>query len=196
MAPSTRTDTKSRRDASVSKAGKGKKKAESVPCDVCGQLCSPGAGLAAHRRAKHRPEVPPAVVTEARVDEPYMPERALPRPPEGLAERPRALWESVVAVYDLRPDELRILEDACRESQLVDRLDRELENAPLMVKGSMGQLVASPIVTEIRQHRATFAALMGKLKLPDDPAEIPTGGAAERATKARMAANARWRRGP
>jgi hypothetical protein len=52
-------------------------------------------------------------------------------------------------------------------------------------------------VQEIRQHRSTFAALTGRLKLPDDPdGDVPADSAAERSVKARAAANARWRRGP
>jgi hypothetical protein len=41
---------------------------------------------------------------------------------------------------------LRILVDACREADIVDRLEATLADAELMVKGSMGQLVASPLV--------------------------------------------------
>jgi hypothetical protein len=148
--------------------------------------------LAAHHRARHRP---PAVAAVEPVEPPATVVRDVPAPPEGLVGAGLRLWTAIVDVYDLRPDELRILEDAGREAMLIDRMDRELESAPLVVKGSMGQPTASPMVQEIRQHRATFAQLMGKLRLPDDPEVVPKSGPAERAVKARAAANARWRRG-
>lgn len=110
--------------------------------------------------------------------------------PAHLGAAGRKLWTDTVKDFDLRPDELRILEDACREADLVDRLEEALRDSDLMVKGSQGQPVASPLVTEVRQHRATFAQLMGKLKLVDDETEREA-----RSVSARAAANARWRRG-
>src|SRR5690606_41193051 len=68
-----------------------------------------------------------------------------------------ALWDSIVPAYDLRPDEARMLADACREADIVQRLEDELADAPLMVQGSQGQLVASPLVSELRQHRSVLA---------------------------------------
>jgi hypothetical protein len=62
--------------------------------------------------------------------------------------------------YTLRPDELRNLEDACREADLVDTLSAGLVGADLTVKGSMGPSVANPLFAEVRQHRSTFASLM------------------------------------
>lgn len=99
------------------------------------------------------------------------------------------LWRSITGSYELRPDELRVLEDACREADLIDRLEDALSTAELIVHGSQGQPVSNPLVQEVRQHRATFAALLGRLKLPDEEAQ------ASRSASARAAANARWRRG-
>jgi hypothetical protein len=111
--------------------------------------------------------------------------------PSGLGARATRLWEQITSGYDLRADELVVLEDACRETDLVDRLEVELRDQPLMVKGSMGQEVASPLVSELRQHRAVVARLLAQLKLPDE------GGQAreDASTAARKAANARWQRG-
>jgi hypothetical protein len=101
------------------------------------------------------------------------------------------MWREITETYDLRADELRVLEDACREVDLIERLEEAMKDAPLTSSGSMGQLVAHPLVQELRQHRSTLKALLGSLKLPDDP-----GGKAEsRSASARDAANARWRRG-
>ena len=110
--------------------------------------------------------------------------------PAKLSAKARRLWSSVTEKYDLRADELRVLEDACREVDLVERLEKALADGDLIVRGSQGQPVANPLVTEIRQHRGQLQRLLGSLKLPDED-----GRAAEsRSSSARAAANARWRR--
>lgn len=114
-----------------------------------------------------------------------------PKTPTNLGKRGKALWSSIAPVYELRPDELCTLEDACREADLIERLHAELAVAELTTKGSMGQEVASPYVSEIRQHRTVLANLLKTLKIPDSPA-----GAARKHAQvsdaARSAARARW----
>jgi hypothetical protein len=113
------------------------------------------------------------------------------RMPAKLGPQGRALWSSIVPAYELRPDELRILADACREADLIERLHEELAVSELTTKGSMGQEVAAPHVSEIRQHRTVLANLLKTLKIPDSPA----GAARKRAQTseaARMAARTRW----
>lgn len=111
-----------------------------------------------------------------------------PRKPAGLGSKAAKTWDGIASVYDLRPDELRILEDACREIDIVEILEEALKGADLMVRGSMGQQVANPLLAEIRQHRATVERFLKGLKLPDDPgADKPT-----RSETARAAAQARW----
>jgi hypothetical protein len=39
-----------------------------------------------------------------------------PRTPPGLSQKAARFWRDVVTNYQLRADELRILEDACREA--------------------------------------------------------------------------------
>lgn len=118
-----------------------------------------------------------------------MTEQAQPAPPEDLGERGRALWREVVALWSLRPDELRVLAHACREEELIARMSAEQATAELIAEGYNGQPVAAPLVSELRQHRATFAALMRQLKLPDE-----NDGARRTASQAgRELVNARWR---
>lgn len=105
--------------------------------------------------------------------------------PADLAPSSGKMWDSVVTKYELRPDELRILEDACREADLIDDLEKHLRGADRIVKGSMGQQVINPLISELRQHRIAFSSLMSKLKLPDDGAEVA-------GSQQRDAANARW----
>jgi hypothetical protein len=114
-----------------------------------------------------------------------------PKPPNGLQTSGSALWGVIVGKYDLRADELRILEDACREADLIDLLSVALDESTPITKGSMGQPVVNPLVPEIRQHRATLSTLLGKLKLPDDDTSDSAGRVS---AQARAAANARWSR--
>lgn len=103
----------------------------------------------------------------------------------------RRLWKQIVTSrkYDLRPDELMILEHACREADLIDEIALEAKGADKLVRGSMGQRVINPLISELRQHRTTLATLLGKLKLPDD---APAGGQVPRSVSARNAASSRW----
>jgi hypothetical protein len=110
--------------------------------------------------------------------------------PEGLGERAAELWDGLTSKYDLRKDELFILHEACREIDLIDRMENFQRGDELTGRGSQGQVVAAPMLAELRQHRALFAAHMKQLKLPDED-----GRAAERiSSDARAAANARWGR--
>ncbi len=113
--------------------------------------------------------------------------------PAHFAREGKRLWSEIVSSYDLRPDEVRVLADACREADLVERLEVDLRDEPLMVKGSQGQLVASPLVSEVRQHRMVLSALLKALKLPDTNATAKQKD--ERVSEqARKAARARWER--
>lgn len=125
-----------------------------------------------------------------------------PRMPRKLGKAGRDLWQGITDPEEgwaLRPDEIRLLTDACREADIVERLETALADAELIVRGSMGQPAPSPLLTEIRQHRATLAGLLGKLRLvePDeDEDEVPTGTLIPltRAEAARKAARTRWAR--
>lgn len=105
--------------------------------------------------------------------------------PKGLEAKGRRLWREIVTMYELRADELDTLEDICREADLIVRLEAELDGAELVVKGSQGQDVANPIVSEIRQHRTTKKTLWTSLKLPDE-------GNATAGNQQREAAQTRW----
>ncbi|WP_432169727.1 hypothetical protein [Streptomyces sp. 1222.5] len=115
---------------------------------------------------------------------------SLPEPPVELGRRGMELWRAVLGEHELRTDELRVLEDACREVDLIERMHIELETAALVVKGSMGQDVASPLVQELRQHRALVVRLLGALKLSEE--ESDARDAQFRTDRARKAALSRW----
>lgn len=118
-----------------------------------------------------------------------------PRAPRNLAAGGRRLWDSVLASHTLRADEIRVLEDACREADLIDEMESEQRGASKTTRGSMGQVVAAPLVSELRQHRATLTTMLRSLNL--DKAQVADAVAeAQRAVEARRAelaaAQERW----
>ena len=114
-----------------------------------------------------------------------------PNPPSNLGERGLALWDSIIPTYELKPDEIQILTDACREADLVERLRVALEAGDLISTGSMGQDVPAPTLSEIRQHRALLSNLLKALKIPESPASASRKNT-RTSEQARMAARARW----
>lgn len=117
---------------------------------------------------------------------------AKPKPPASLATAGKALWTEIVAKYDLRPDELRCLEDACATTDMLATLEQEWRDAgrPFMSTGSMGQEVEHPLIGSIDKMRKSRQAFIRQLKLPDDASTV---GAA--VNQARAAADSRWKHG-
>lgn len=101
-------------------------------------------------------------------------------------------WDEITSEYALRTDEKRLLKDACHEIDLIERLESRLAHAHLLVKGSRQQVRLNAVVSEIRQHRLTLAALFRQLKL--DEVEQGSSSSETRTQKARRAATARWER--
>jgi phage terminase small subunit len=113
-----------------------------------------------------------------------------PAAPKGLQLVGKRMWKRVVSAYKLRPDEVFVLESACRTADWIAKLEAAMEGQPLVVKGSMGQDREHPLLSEARQQRALLARLLAQLKLPDED-----GLALETtSTKARTAAMSRWSR--
>ena len=110
------------------------------------------------------------------------------RSPAGLGRAAKALWKSVHEVFDLtdEPHKVQVLTQACRVADIVDELDEAADEAPLTVRGSMGQQVISPFIAEARAQRALLAQLLGKLCLPDTDDELQAK--AEKLTRTRRRA--------
>lgn len=91
------------------------------------------------------------------------------RAPTGLQRAGKALWKSLTDVFDFaeEPGKVQLLAQACRVADIVAELDDAAAEAPLTVKGSMGQPVISPYIAEARAQRALLAQLLGRLGLPD-----------------------------
>lgn len=114
-----------------------------------------------------------------------------PKPPEHLAKPGADLWSAIVGKYDLRPDELRTLEDACATTDMLSTLEQEWRDAgrPFMSRGSMGQEVEHPLIGSIDKLRKSRQTFFRQLKLPEDA----SGGAST--NPARAAAATRWKHG-
>lgn len=125
---------------------------------------------------------------------------AKPYAPRGLNRAGRKLWQEIThdqEGWSLRPDELRVLEDAARMADRIDIMENalsKLSDDQLLVKGSYGQPVIHPFIAEIRQARTTVAALLRQLRLAEDDQEgaVIPGTPMSRTDAARKAANARW----
>lgn len=111
--------------------------------------------------------------------------------PKGLSPAGRKLWSAVVGKYELRVDEVAVLESACRATDRIAAMEAERKGR-VTATGSMGQIVVHPLVAEIRATEAQVAQMLAKLKLPDDPAVPGVGAEQPRSTQARAAAQSRW----
>jgi hypothetical protein len=115
-----------------------------------------------------------------------------PKKPAGL-KRSATLWADVTGKWQLRPDELRLLEDACRTCDLIDLLQAAINSEGVTATGSQGQTVTHPAVTEIRQHRAVLKQLVTRLALPDAAGDDAGDGRRGSGSDAgRQLAHARW----
>lgn len=87
------------------------------------------------------------------------------RSPAGLQAEGKRLWKSVITEFDLEsePHKRQILGQACRVADVIAELDEAAEQAPLTVKGSMGQQVISPFIAEARAQRSLLAQLLARL---------------------------------
>ena len=86
------------------------------------------------------------------------------RAPRGLAPAGRALWGSVMAVYtDFSPAEIELLVQACRQADLVSRLQDEVDALPSLES-------APKLVAELRASRLALTRVIAALRLPSEAA--------------------------
>jgi len=121
---------------------------------------------------------------------------ATAKPPKGLGAEGRRVWRKVISdaksqglVLDSR-EELW-LENAAHIADRIDELEAELAaGSSFVVPGHAGQPTASPLLTEVRMHRALLATTLGRLRVdaPEASGGIPTAGI----NRHRGAALSRW----
>ncbi|MDF0531742.1 hypothetical protein P0W64_22415 [Tsukamurella sp. 8F] len=92
---------------------------------------------------------------------------AIPRAPRGLKAAGKKLWSNTLEQYPLEDDmpKLELLEQAARVADIIADLDRKAADEPTTVKGSMGQWVINPLISESRFQRGLLASLLSKMNL-------------------------------
>ena len=110
-----------------------------------------------------------------------------------LQEPGQEFLDSVLAEFDFtgEPGKLAILERAARTTDRIAQLEEAAAQAPLMVKGSQGQQVISPLIAEARAQTSLLEKLIKSLGLPATDEEA-LEKREKRTRAARKAANARW----
>lgn len=94
----------------------------------------------------------------------------IPTSPAGLKAKGEALWRDLHSIFDFSSDPHRavLIEEACRTADLIDRLQGIVDSSDdIRVRGSQGQPVAIPELSDLRQYRALLASLLKSLSLPD-----------------------------
>ncbi|WP_200936357.1 hypothetical protein [Marmoricola sp. Leaf446] len=92
--------------------------------------------------------------------------------PPGLGARGRDLWRAVAGDYELGVHERIILAEACRTTDLLDKLESLVVSNGLTVEGPQG-MKANPAVVEVRQQRITLARLVAALRIPAEAPDAP-----------------------
>lgn len=92
-----------------------------------------------------------------------------PKTPTGLGTEGARLWREVVGTFDVSedPHKRRILFDACKTADLIDKLDAAMSGEPLTAKGSMGQLVIHPLIAQSQSARTQLAQLLTRLNFAE-----------------------------
>lgn len=103
-----------------------------------------------------------------------------PAAPSGAKSAGRALWRSVVDVYDLDEHETALLVQAVRTVDLLDVLQADVDANGATVESPQGRKT-NPSVVEIRQQRLALARLLAALRLPQgDEADTPVSARLKR----------------
>ena len=89
--------------------------------------------------------------------------------PKGLKTAGLALWrltvEGVEPKWKLTVDDLTVLEECCRLRDTEARLQRRVDHEGVTVKGSEGQMVAHPLLRELRMTRALVMTNIKKVQI-------------------------------
>src|SRR5260370_19315569 len=94
------------------------------------------------------------------------------RPPKRLGPAGRRFWRSVMQDFALAgPHEEAILEQACRELDIIDRLDFALADADLVISTPAHGEVCNRLLAEVQAHRSAFRLLLRDLPLPAEPGQ-------------------------
>ena len=101
------------------------------------------------------------------------------KPPSELGKPGRALWQKVTSTFEfVDPRELVALRHSCLLEDDLDRLRTELATSTLVVKGSTGQPVETPLLGAIRNAVALQAKLLGSIAVDSSQVDRSHAGRA------------------
>jgi hypothetical protein len=120
------------------------------------------------------------------------PAAQIPRTPAGLRRRGKALWQSVIADFDLSEGEGALLLEGCRCLDDIEALQRAVADAPMTTIGSRGQDVVHPLRAELRSERLLLAKLLSQLDVPLPDVGPGKWDGLSASSRARKASRARW----
>lgn len=90
-----------------------------------------------------------------------------PRPPRDLSAGGKALWGDILADFELSPAEIALLHQACRARDELDALAVAIREQGVVSRGSMGQLVASPLLAAANAARGSMLSILSKVDVLD-----------------------------
>lgn len=117
-----------------------------------------------------------------------------PRPPRDLGTGGKSLWVDVLADFELSPAETVLLHQACRARDELDALAVAIGDQGVVSKGSMGQLVASPLLSASNAARGSMLSILSKLDVLDVSDDAAKAESAARKSHRQTAAarGVRW----
>ncbi len=99
--------------------------------------------------------------------------------PPNLKASGKRFWLQTADNYVLRVDQWVLLKQVCRQIDLIDQLqgeiDHMIESEEFIVRGSMNQDVANPLMGEIRSQRLALATMLKQMNLPPEPTKNVKG---------------------
>ncbi len=92
------------------------------------------------------------------------------RVPGTLDRTGKSLWRRITGEFNLGsdPDKAELLFQACKVADQIAELDEAAAQAPLTVRGSMGQQVISPFIAEARVQRGLLAQLLSRMNFEQE----------------------------
>lgn len=95
-----------------------------------------------------------------------------PKTPTHLLAAGRELWKASLADVEFSPQELSILEEACRTRDNVRALDAAVRKDGVMIASSQGSRL-HPAIAEARQQRRVLAQMLVTLQIPGLDDDLP-----------------------
>ena len=114
--------------------------------------------------------------------------------PSGLMKdgKGQTLWRDLTGKWEFTESEYRMLENACYTADRIVK-ERRAIGDDLTVSGSQGQIVAHPLLAQLRLDEEHLAKTLSRIVMPEpDEKENAATDEGDRSARMRDAAQARW----